>query len=147
MVNNSLQRLVYLCETIPPVLYTMNEHDFSKRPSTGSWSKKEILGHLLDSASNNHQRFVRVQFEDTPSISYDPDKWNNHSYYNLRDSKQLISFWTSYNKHLAELAQHIPAEALKRTCKCGEKTVTLAFLITDYVEHLEHHLKQIINYE
>ncbi len=148
MIVQSIQRLEYLCEHIPPLISAIPDNDFSNKQSPEKWSRKEILGHLIDSASNNHQRFVRVQFEETPFISYDQNKWNIHSYYNSIDGKQLITFWTSYNAHLASVLKRIPAENYKRTCRVGEEnTVTLEFLINDYVDHLEHHLKQIVNYE
>ncbi len=148
MANNAMKRLEYLCEIIPPLLSSINETDLSYKPSPSQWSKKDILGHLIDSASNNHQRFVRIQFEDTPYIVYDPDKWNAYSYYNFLNGSSLISFWTLYNKHLAALVSHIPTEHYQRNCQVGEQTfVTLEFLITDYADHLEHHLKQLVNYE
>jgi hypothetical protein len=142
-----ISRLHYLCDTIPALLSTIPEEEFIYKPAPHKWSKKEILGHLIDSASNNHQRFVRVQFENIPSISYDPDLWNNHGYYNQLDSKSLISFWENYNRHLAILAEHIPTGLLKRECNTGGAVpVTLEWLIQDYVVHLEHHLKEIISY-
>ena len=62
------------------------------------------------------------------------------------ESKQLINFWTAYNKHLLEVIKNIPKENLAKLCNSGgEKNVTLGWLIEDYVEHLEHHLRQIID--
>ncbi len=148
MLKQTINRLQHLCDTFPNLLTAIPEKDFSYKPSENKWSKKEILGHLIDSATNNHQRFVRVQFEDVPAISYDQDKWNNHSYHNQTNSKLLIYFWAMYNRHLAELIKLIPDEKLTRECNTGEeKNVTLLWLIEDYVRHLEHHLKQIVNYD
>ena len=111
------------------------------------WSLREIMGHLIDSASNNHQRFVRIQFEDVPSITYNQDNWNNHSYHNQVDSKYLIKFWELYNLHLAELIKLIPEKNFVRECNVGkEQNVTLQWLVEDYVRHLEHHLRQLVNY-
>ena len=111
------------------------------------WSLREIMGHLIDSASNNHQRFVRIQFEDVPSITYNQDNWNNHSYHNQVDSKYLIKFWELYNLHLAELIKLIPGKNFVRECNVGkEQNVTLQWLVEDYVRHLEHHLRQLVNY-
>ena len=148
MVKTAIQRLEYLCDYIPPLLSALTESEFSAMPQGMTWSRKQILGHLIDSASNNHQRFVRVQFEDVPLISYDQNKWNAHGYYHLLNGAELIPFWTSYNKHLAALAKNIPENFLQRQCKMGDQSlVTLGFLITDYVEHLEHHLGQIVSYK
>ena len=146
MVHNSINRLQYLCGIIPPLLKEISEKDFSYKPSAIKWSKKEILGHLIDSATNNHQRFVRIQFEDTPLITYNQDNWNNHSYHNLVNSEHLIKFWELYNRHLVELIRQIPEKYLLCKCDCKGKIVTLQWLIEDYVHHLEHHLKQIVNY-
>lgn len=93
MTKESIQRLQYLCDTIPPLLLKIPEGDFTNKPQAGKWSKKEILGHLIDSATNNHQRFIRAQFENVPVISYDQNNWNACSRYNQVDSKQLVSFW------------------------------------------------------
>ncbi len=136
-----------MCGSVPSLLNAIDEHTFSSKPYPEKWSKKEILGHLIDSAANNHQRFIRIQFEDIPVISYDQNKWNSFSYHNRMDSRQLIQFWTSYNKQIAELFKYIPEDALNRKCIAGGNEVSLEFLIVDYVSHLEHHLKQIVNYE
>lgn len=147
MKRASIHRLEYLCEIIPHLISMIPDKEFSHKPFSNKWSKKEILGHLLDSAANNHQRFVRVQFENTPFISYDADQWNAANYYMSTENGSLISLWKFYNKHLATLAQNIPEEKLQSLCKTGEGSiVTLEFLIEDYVVHLEHHLKQIVDY-
>ena len=147
MLQKTINRLQYLCEIIPPLLIEIPEKDFSFKPSETKWSKKQILGHLIDSAANNHQRFVRIQFEDVPSITYNQDNWNNHSYHNQVDSKYLIKFWELYNLHLAELIKLIPEKNFVRECNVGkEQNVTLQWLVEDYVRHLEHHLRQLVNY-
>ena len=147
MLQKTINRLQYLCEIIPPLLIEIPGKDFSFKPSETKWSKKQILGHLIDSATNNHQRFVRVQFEGVPSITYNQDNWNNHSYHNQVDSKYLIKFWELYNLHLAELIKLIPEKNFVRECNVGkEQNVTLQWLVEDYVRHLEHHLRQLVNY-
>jgi hypothetical protein len=146
MIEEATNRLQLLCSTIPALLAEIDEETFAFKPHPDKWSKKEILGHLIDSATNNHHRFVRTQFESLPAISYDQNQWNSFGYYNQIDSAQLIEFWAAYNKQLAELLKRIPEKALSRKCKAGGNDVTLEFLINDYVVHLEHHLKQIINY-
>jgi hypothetical protein len=148
MVENSIKRLQFLCISIPVLLKKIDEDDFAQKPSPDKWSKKEILGHLIDSATNNHQRFVRLQFENVPTISYDQVNWNNISNHSQIDAKYLISFWTAYNRYLAEFIKLIPADNLERECFIDmSKKVTLEWLIDDYVRHLEHHLKQIVEYE
>lgn len=139
-----INRLEYLCQTIPQLLINLNDEEFSSKPDSIKWSKKEIMGHLIDSATNNHQRFVRIQFEETPVINYDQNNWNKFNFYQQINRQQIISFWTIYNRQLAALIKLIPGENLKRECIVGDKVFTLEFLITDYLEHLEHHLRQVV---
>ncbi|MBB6272035.1 hypothetical protein HDF26_002492 [Pedobacter cryoconitis] len=147
MTAQSIERLQYLSDTIPSLLNEIDDHIFSLKPAANKWSKKEIIGHLIDSAVANHQRFVRAQFEDTPKITYDQNNYNTFNYYNQIDNKQIISFWTVYNKQLLELIRLIPAELLKKECFTGgDESLTIAFLFDDYVEHLEHHLRKVVNY-
>ncbi|WP_143310101.1 DinB family protein [Chitinophaga vietnamensis] len=146
MITTALDRLQYLCEVIPPLLQQIDEASFTFKPQPAKWSKKEILGHLIDSAANNHQRFVRTQFEEAPAIAYDQNQWNTFSYHQQIDTQQLISFWTAYNKQLLALASLIPASLLGRECNVKGTMFTLEFIITDYVSHLEHHLRQIVAY-
>jgi hypothetical protein len=141
------QCLSFLCEILPDKLRQLTEVELNARPQPDKWSKKEILGHLLDSAANNHHRFVRAQLEDTPTIFYDQDQWVRVQAYRHEDVTLLISFWEMYNRHLAHLINTIPSENLEKECRLKDGTrVTLAFLVTDYVQHLEHHLRQLVNY-
>lgn len=146
MIEQAINRLNFIIDKVPSILTQISEEKLSEKPSPNKWSKKEIIGHLVDSATNNHQRFVRGQFEPTPEIRYDQNKWNEYSFYQQIDSQQIILFWTVYNKQLIEIIKRIPTENLKRQIKIGENLLTIEFLITDYVEHLEHHLKQVTDY-
>ena len=147
MIDEAISRLTFLCNAIPPLLNAIEEPAFSLKQSPARWSQKEIIGHLIDIATNNHHRFVRGQFEDSPVIAYDQNQWNEYSYYQQMTKETLIDFWTIYNKHLVELIKRIPKDTLQKTCKMKDGSLaTLEFLIKDYVEHLEHHLKQIVLY-
>src|SRR5690606_10608830 len=120
------------------------------KPAPDKWSKKEILGHLIDSATNNHHRVVRGQFEHKPRITYDNHVWNAGNHYQALTSKHIISFWTAYNKHLLAVVKRIPTEKMMNEVETGEEgdknTMTVAFVIEDYVDHLEYHLRQIVSY-
>ena len=146
MTKNAIDRLEYLCNTIPELLADIDDKSFSGKISLDKWSKKEILGHLIDSATNNHQRFVRGQFEEKPKISYDQNNWNKYNFYQHLDRQQIIAFWTVYNRHLLSIVKLIPNENLELECLVGDSLLTLDFLINDYVEHLEHHLRQVVSY-
>ena len=146
MTENAISRLKYILDKVPNILSEIGDDNMSDKPLPNKWSKKEIIGHLIDSATNNHQRFVRGQFENIPEIRYDQDKWNEYNFYQQIDSVQIILFWTTYNKQLFEIIKRIPTGNLKKQIRVGEILLTIEFLIVDYVEHLEHHLKQIIDY-
>jgi hypothetical protein len=148
MTKNSISRLQYLIDTIPSLLTEIEEIKFSEKQNLEKWSKKEILGHLIDSATNNHQRFVRCQFENIPKIVYDQNNWNKFNFYQQIDKNQIIQFWTIYNKQLVHLIKNIPNENLLKECKTSDdKNYTIEYLISDYVEHLEYHLQQIVEYK
>jgi hypothetical protein len=146
MMEQALNRLEYLLSTIPALLTAIDADDFSKKSSPSQWSKKEIIGHLIDSATNNHQRFVRAQFEHIPVIQYDQNSWVEFSFYQSIEAQQIISFWTIYNKQLLEIVKRIPKAKLTKQVNDGEKLLTLEEVFLDYVEHLEHHLRQVVDY-
>lgn len=147
MIAASIQRLNYLCNLIPGLIASIPDLDFDHKAAPDKWSKKEILGHLIDSATNNHQRFVRIQFEDNPKIVYDQNNWNTCSYYQNMSRHDIVELWKVYNLHLARIAGNIPENLLQRTGLTNEPNpVTLQWLFDDYVEHMEHHLKQIVTY-
>jgi DinB superfamily len=146
MTQNAINRLEYLCNTIPELLTSIEDTAFNEKITQDKWSKKEILGHLIDSAANNHQRFVRGQFEENPKIVYDQKNWNKYNFYQQIKKQQIITFWTVYNRQIVELIKLIPNENLQLKCLVGDELMTLDFLINDYVEHLEHHLRQIVSY-
>ena len=141
---SSIQTLQQLLDTVPLKIRTIQPDEFSRKPGPDKWSKKQILGHLIDSATNNHHRFIRAQFDHQPTILYDQDKWNKHGYYDQMEADHIISFWEMYNRHLLELVRRIPPEQMNRECMMGDgSTRTIAWLFDDYVRHMEHHLKQI----
>ncbi|HLX12537.1 MAG TPA: DinB family protein [Bacteroidota bacterium] len=145
MRETTLQKLRHHCDTVPAKLRAYSEEEFSRKPAPDTWSKKETLGHLIDSATNNHQRFVRIQFEDTPAIFYEQNEWNKHSYYAVMPGAHVIAFWEIYNRHLIEIVKAIPEPLLERTSETHDsQIVTLGWLIDDYLRHMEHHLGQLL---
>jgi DinB superfamily len=118
----------------------------SKRPAPGKWSKKEILGHLIDSAANNHQRFVRLQL--TPRIDlpgYDGDEWVRIQRYQERSWHEIIELWQVYNTQLAKLIRGVDPATLRHVWHMPDgREVDLEFIMRDYVVHLRHHLEQIL---
>jgi hypothetical protein len=145
-LQDTIDRFTYVLNVVPPLLHKLEENFFSAKPAPEKWSKKEILGHLIDSASNNHQRFVRAQFENSPAIAYDQNKWNEFSYHQQLRKDEIIEFWLAYNRFLLKLIKHIPNFKLSKTVTVGDQTHTLQFIIEDYVVHMEYHLQQIVAY-
>jgi hypothetical protein len=127
-------------------LKAVTERDASRKPVAGAWSQKEELGHLIDSATNNHVRFVRASLEpEFRGPGYEQDGWVNAHRYNEMPWADLIDFWKNYNLLLARLVEHLPENLMGRKCIVGEsQPVTLEFLIEDYVLHMQHHLDHIL---
>ena len=132
-------------ETVTPWLKQLSEAQASIRPAPDKWSKKEILGHLMDSACNNHQRFVRAALQGQLTFpGYDQEKLVVLQHYQDLDWAFLIELWTTYNKLLAHVLQNLPASAHPAACNIGEyKPATLGWIAEDYVAHMKHHLNQI----
>ena len=137
-------------------LFAMDEESASLRPAPGKWSPKEIIGHLIDSASNNHGRFVRAQQNDDMVFEpYDQDFWVTAQRYHDRAWRDLLTLWLEYNTHIASIIALIPSEDLSRQRtvhnldRVGFRTVprnqpaTLEYFIRDYLDHMKHHLAQI----
>lgn len=116
-----------------------------RKPSPEKWSVQENLGHLVDSATNNHHRFVRALESDTLIFpAYQQDHWVRRQAYNEVSWAELIDLWRLSNRHLAHLISRIPENRMDTECRIGPNApVTLGFLITDYLVHLRHHLRQI----
>jgi hypothetical protein len=112
----------------------------------GGWSRKEILGHLIDSALNNHQRFVRASLDGSyEGPSYAQTGWVNMHGYGSMPWASLLEHWRLQNRLLGEVIRRIPEARLEALCRVGnDPPVTLRFLIEDYLQHLDHHLQQIL---
>jgi len=126
-------------------LAALNDDAYDWRPSPEKWSKKEILGHLVDSAQNNIRRFVVAQYEDTPNIVYSQDEWVAVTGYRAYPSRDLITLWTLLNKHIVIILGKMSPEAAQRKCAMGGQPQTLEWVAADYCNHLVHHLHQILD--
>ena len=111
----------------------------------GGWSRKQVLGHLIDSASNNHQRFVRAALAEALEFpAYDTPGCVRVQAVESAAWPMLVDLWVSYNRYLIHVIRHLPAAKLQVVCRIGSNPpVSLLYLVEDYVRHMVHHLDQI----
>ncbi|HTK80981.1 MAG TPA: DinB family protein [Bacteroidota bacterium] len=141
---NNLRSII---EASRPRLLAITENEASAKPHGEKWSLKEILGHLVDSVSTNHQRIVRMQqVADLGKFGYDQEHWVNSQNYKNESWNDIVNIWYFYNKHLAHVMEHVDAKKLTNVCDMDyEQPKTLEFVITDYARHMQHHLDQIFS--
>jgi hypothetical protein len=139
------EKLLSVIETAEPKLRAISASESAKPLLSGGWSRKQVIAHLIDSASNNHQRFVRaVQQTSLDFPGYDQDGNMRVQVPQEADWPLLVSLWASYNRYLAHVIARLPESKLDTPCRIGSgKPVTLDFLARDYLTHLVHHLGQI----
>ena len=140
-----LASLRSLLSQVPSRLEQLPPKQVELKSAPSKWSPKEELGHLLDSAANNHQRIVRTQLEDKPKMpGYDGDAWVKLHGYQQRNWPQMIELWRALNQQLLAAAEATSDSAWARTCTIADsQPLTLKFVFEDYIEHMLHHLKHI----
>jgi len=124
----------------------VDETRTTRRVTPGSWCAREMLGHLIDSACNNHRRFVAGQSESMQQFDgYNQDEWVARQRYDQVPWRDLVALWTAYNRHLAHVMSITPEDAAARTALSpdGSARVSIAFLMADYITHLRHHVAEI----
>ena len=139
-----------------PILQRMSDERSRLRPAPGKWCPREVIGHLIDSASNNHQRFVRAQFQDDLIFpGYEQDAWVATQQYRDAPWEDVIALWRSFNLHIARFMDIMPDDIRLRPRArhnldeialnpiARDKPATLDYFMRDYVVHLKHHLAQI----
>jgi hypothetical protein len=132
-------------EALPRLRCIPDEASSAVRPG-GKWSRRQILGHLVDSAVNNQQRFVRAQAE-APLVlpPYDQEHWVASQRYDERSFGAILTLWEALNRHLVHVLELTPAEMAGRVIVIGELETTLLAVADSYVTHLTHHLGQILD--
>jgi hypothetical protein len=141
-----------------PALRALDEALTARRPAPKRWSKREILGHLIDSASNNHQRFVRARWQaDLVFQGYAQDDWVDLQGYAEAPWAELVDLWALLNRHLARVMSRVPEAIRSRPRErhnldrvayrpvAIDRPATLDYFMADYVDHLCHHLDQILD--
>jgi len=146
MAHDLARALQQVIDREAPQLQAIPDEEAAKPVREGVWSRKEELGHLIDSATNNRVRFVRGALEpELRGPGYDQEGWVRLHAYNHLPWATLVDFWRRYNLLLAHLVAQIPEERLGTPCVIGSSApVTLRFLIEDYTLHMQHHLDHIL---
>lgn len=150
-------RLVKVLDEYLPLLESVNPTTVYEKANPERWSIIEVMGHLIDSAANNHHRFIRAQFKtDLVFDGYRQDEWVRVQGYQHADWRQVLNLWKSYNRHLVMVISRISDEVLMRECKnhnlnkiafktvSADQVATLNYFINDYIDHLVHHLSHIV---
>jgi hypothetical protein len=138
-------------------LLNLSDDEAASRPAPHKWSRKEIIGHLIDSASNNHGRFVRAQLQDDLIFAgYDQEAWVRAQAYQDRPWADLVRLWQAFNHHIAAVMETADPYAVTRPRArhnldllawrgvSAAQATTLEYFMCDYVEHLKHHLRQAL---
>lgn len=145
MITDTLQNLA---NTISRFLQTDQDSiDWETKPLPIKWSKKEIIGHLVDSAQINLQRFVRCTYEDHFKLIYEQEEWVAAAHYQDADIKEILDLWILLNRQIMRVLSNYPADRLGAVCdndKNATQLHTVEWLAADYVSHMQHHLGQIV---
>ncbi|MBS1664382.1 MAG: DinB family protein [Bacteroidetes bacterium] len=142
----TIQHLEKIIANYTRRLEAISEDAYNAKPGPGKWSKKEMLGHLVDSAQNNIRRFIVAQYEETPVILYNQDKWVDLTGYQRYPTRDLLTLWILLNRHICRVLRSMPAGAANRKCFMGNSQPhTLEWVAADYCNHLLHHLHRILD--
>jgi hypothetical protein len=137
------------------VILAASEEQSACRPAEGGWCAREVIGHLIDSACNNHRRFIINQSAETMIIDpYDQDEWIARQHYAEQPAARLAALWAVYNRHIADVIENIPEDVITQGrgpiahlgfgyITTSDTTATIGHLAADYVGHLRHHLEQL----
>ena len=156
-MNSWLEDFKQTIDSASTQLALISDEQSEKPRSVDRWSSKQIIGHLIDSAANNHARFVLAQLKDDLLFpGYEQNAWVRIQQYQRASWPQLVDLWRAYNLHLLHVMSCVPKEKLANLCTqhslqaiafetvSEREPVTLEYLMKDYVVHLKHHLRQIL---
>ncbi|MDB5124245.1 MAG: DinB superfamily protein [Mucilaginibacter sp.] len=143
-MTDAISNLIEIIESV--VNRNREQIDWGFKPSPNKWSKKEIVGHLIDSAQINLQRFVRCTYEDKFKLVYAQEEWVAVQRYQDADIAELLALWRLLNRQIVRVLKSYPPDRVGAQCdnsKTGVSLHTVEWLAQDYVDHMNHHLGQI----
>lgn len=145
-MNNLINEFSSLIQSVPKIIRALSNTDY--KPSLTKWSKKEILGHLCDSATMNHKRFIdRLSSNDELVLElYKQNSWVElNDYQNSYTIEEILTLWTALNSRFMNVISNISEDQWELQYNSqSEESVTLSWLFTDYIDHMKHHLNQIL---
>jgi hypothetical protein len=143
-ITNELEQII---EDFSTKLRAISDKEFSSKPAANKWSKKEVIGHLIDSAENNLRRFIVGQYDGQAHIVYDQDFWVLANGYQDMNQEEIIQLWKLINGRITAVLRNMPEENFRKQLNTGKTTAdvhSLEWLAADYVKHLKHHLNQVL---
>ena len=147
-VNDAMRRLDSYIGSLQNRINKFSSQEMLRKPAPGKWSKKEILGHLIDSAINNLKRFTEIQFLPQPYsvIAYRQNELVIINDYQNLPLDHLLDLWQALNRQIVFVVKNIAAEKLNYAVDPqyeNKEMKTFGWIICDYVAHMEHHFRQI----
>ena len=146
MLHQLSIELLHIIDTYSEKFSLLTEDVLANKPNPEKWSKKEVIGHLIDSAHSNLRRFVVGQYQQHVKIVYDQDFWVIANRYQHMQKDELITLWALLNKQIIAVWDQMPEQYYLNTVDTGKDTIserTLIWLAEDYIKHLQHHLNQV----
>jgi hypothetical protein len=142
-----IEDLQQVLNEMEPRIRAIDDDLFTAKPRPDKWSKKEVIGHLIDSAHNNLRRFITARYEQRPTIVYEQDFWVNANAYQSARNEDVITLWRLLNDRICAILAAMPSSAYTAQCNTSKgepEYKTLEWLAADYVRHLKHHMNQVV---
>ncbi|CAM1358238.1 dihydrofolate reductase [Tenacibaculum xiamenense] len=147
VIDTALTSLKQILLEFPLKAVYITDKDWNVKKSPKKWSRKELLGHLVDSSFNNLQRYIRIQHEDIPHVVYHQDNWIKAQHWQKLPVARILNLWEAINWQIVHVWEHFPKEKVNLLLDISKETKeihTFAEMIGDYINHLKHHITQIL---